>query len=193
VTIPVRRNASGFTLLELLVVVIIIAIIVSMAVLSVGLVDDDRGMRTEAQRLASLVQLAQDEAMLQGREFGVEVMLSSYRFVEYDPFTNQWQTIPDDELLRQRELPEQLEFDLFLEGKRVLLDDDPAELADEDDDEEGGRPMSGSLRTYAPHLLIFSSGDVTPFELMIRHAPSNSSIAIEGDLLGAIEVASGEG
>ena len=189
---PVRRNAFGFTLLELLVVVIIIAIIVSMAVLSVGLVDDDRGMRTEAQRFASLVQLAQDEAMLQGREFGVEVMLTAYRFVEYDPFANRWQTIPDDELLRQRELPEQLEFDLFLEGKRVLLDDDPARLADPDEEEDDDRTMSGSLKNYVPHVLVFSSGDVTPFELFIRYPPNNRSVAIEGDLLGAIEVASGE-
>ncbi len=80
----------GFTLIELLVTIVIISIILSIAVLSLSLVGDDREVRKEAQRLMSLLEVAQDDAVLQGREFGVEFLIGSYRFVEYEPLSGKW-------------------------------------------------------------------------------------------------------
>ena len=77
-----RHRQPGFTLIELLVVIVIIGTIVSIALLSIGVGGDDGDVDRERRRFASLIEIVRDEAMLQGREFGIEVMQSSYRFVE---------------------------------------------------------------------------------------------------------------
>ena len=125
-----RRSSRGFTLIEILVVVVIIATVVSIALLSITVGGDDTELDQERRRLASLIETIQDEAVLQGREFGIEFMVSSYRFVEFDPLVRQWSEIPGDDLYRLRRLPEGLEFELFIDDRRVDLEHDPDRLDD---------------------------------------------------------------
>ncbi len=176
------RQARGFTLIEILVVVMIVGIVMSVAVMSLGILGDDREVRNEARRVASLIEVALDESMLQGREYGLEFMVSGYRFVEFDPLTNQWAEVFGDELLRPRQLPEGVEFDLFLEERRVDLDLDASKLETEEDD-----GPADSIDNYTPHLLIFSSGDVTPFELHLYREYDDQRVVIAGDFVGNIE------
>ena len=176
------RRQPGFTLIEILVVVIIIATVSGIALMSIGLLGDDRELSTERQRLASLIEVAQDEAMLQGREFGLELMTSTYRFVEFDPFSAQWSEILGDELFRLRQLPEGMEFELYVEDKRVLLDEDPKELEDPDDE-----TMARTVEKYAPHVFVFSSGELTAYEIRLRRPQQDQQLVMRGDILGEIE------
>lgn len=125
---------------------------------------------------------------MQGREFGLEVMADAYRFVEYDPLVNQWGELIGDDTLRLRQLPEDIEFDLFLEGQRVLLDPEPASF--EDPQDTANRDLA---ETYAPHIFVFSSGDMTPFELHILRLTDRQSVVLQSDLLGEIKFADDEG
>jgi len=176
------RRQLGFTLIEILVVVIIIATISGIALMSIGLIGDDRDLDTERQRLASLIEVAQDEATLQGREFGLELMTSTYRFVEFDPFASQWSEIPGDDLFRLRQLPEGMEFELYVEEKRVVLADDPKELEDPD-----AQNMSRTAEKYAPHVFVFSSGELTAYEIRLRRPQQDQQLVMRGDILGEIE------
>jgi general secretion pathway protein H len=177
-----RKNLSGFTLIEILVVVSVMAIIVSIALLSLGVLGDDRILRREAQRIDSLLEAAQDEAVMQGREFGLELMLESYRFVEYDAYQLRWLALQTDDIFRYRQLPEALEFELLLEDKIVLLKLDAEELEEDDLDERN------SGESYAPHVMIFSSGESTPFELRIVNRSLEQTVILEGNVLGQIEL-----
>lgn len=176
-----RSAARGFTLIELLVVIVIIGIIVSMALLSVNLAADDEQMDRERLRIASIIEAAQDEAMLQGREFGIEVMQSAYRFVEFDPLTRQWTDIIGDDLYRLRELPEGLEFDLLIDGKRIELELEPKRLDDPD------RPLISSAEPYIPHLFVFASGEATVFELQLWRPATDRRLVLRGDVLGELK------
>ena len=178
-----RCSQSGFTLIELLVVVVVIAIIVSIGMLSLGVLGDDRQMRREAYRIGSLLEVAQDESAMQGREFGLEIMRNSFRFVEYDPFSRQWTDIPTEDMFRFRQLPEPIEFELYLEDKSIQLDTDAADLSEPDNERD-----RDTRKDYAPHILIFSSGDTTPFELRLVDTERDHIVILAGDVTGEISV-----
>ncbi len=179
-----RRSShqSGFTLVEILVVIVIVATVLSIALLAVGIVGEDEEIETERRRLASVIETVQDEAMLQGREFGIELMSSAYRFVEFDPLTRQWQEVPGDDLYRLRELPAGLEFELFIDEKRIELENDPKKLEDPD------KPMASRVEPFAPHLFVFASGESTVFELHLWRPLTDRRLVMRGDVLGEIEL-----
>lgn len=178
-------RSGGFTLIEILVVIVIIGIVMSIATLSITLAGGDNQLRDEAQRVVALVEVARDESLLQGREFGVEFMQGAYRFVEYDPLTRQWGEIIGDDTLRLRELPEELELELFVEDRRVLLKSDPARMSSEEEDRPG-------IERYAPHVLIYSSGDMSPFEVHFVRRIDDGLIAVQGDTAGVLEIVTPE-
>lgn len=181
-----NERASGFTLIELLVVVVIMGIISAMVLLSFGILGDDRALQQQARRLSSLLELATDEAVMQGRDFGLEFMQAGYRFVELDPILNQWHEVTDDDLLRPRQLDEGMELELRLEDRPVSL---ASEASDIDADEESEQRNRNG---YLPHVLILSSGDVTPFNLRLVRWSDRSELSLEMTLAGEIEITTDE-
>jgi len=174
-------HSSAFTLIELLVVVVIIAVISAVALLSIGILGDDRDLQREARRLSSLIELANDEAAIQGRDYGLEIMESGYRFVEFDPLLNQWYEMIGDDFLRPRQIKEGLEFELTIEGRRVLLDESAAETERDEDDTD-------LTDDYIPHILIMSSGDVSPFELRLLRPNDRAALTLTMSLAGELEI-----
>ena len=181
----VSAAIRGFTLIELLVVVVIAGIVSSVVLISLNVLGDDRDLQREARRLASLVEVAADEAELQGRNFGIEFIRDGYRFVEYDPVFDTWTEIVGDDVLRPRSLPDELEFELIVEDRLVELSTRVADTGDPDDDAQDSG--SALLQKYAPHALILSSGDVSPFEITISRPwdGSEASLSVEpsGEIL----------
>ena len=111
----------GFTLIEILVVVALIGIISSVIVLSIDLLRNDEDLRQESQRIKSLLKIAQDEAVIQSKDLGINIELHGYHFVEYEPFLNQWNKIQNDNLLGSYQLSKNYEFMLFIEGTEINL------------------------------------------------------------------------
>ena len=176
------HRIAGFTLIELLVVVVIAAIVSSVVLIAITAVGDDRELQREARRLGSLIELASDEAELQGRDYGIEFLQSGYRFVEYDPIFERWSEILGDDILRVRSLPEGFEFELHVEDRRVQLNPEPA--ATDTDEEETG-PL---LEKYAPHALVLSSGDRSPFDVDVIRLADDATVRISVALDGSIDV-----
>ncbi len=186
------RRQSGFTLFEILVVVFIIAIISGTAILSIGVLGDDREVEREADRAIALITILRDEAMLQGREFGIEFLTSGYRFVEYDVLGDRWADVPLDEMLTTRTLPEGMELELYIDGRGVRLNVEPARFkVDEKKDKEDEKnkvTKSFGVEQYSPHVFVYSSGDMTPFELHIVQPSNDTRLAFQVDVLGNTEL-----
>lgn len=178
------RHGAGFTLIEILVVLVIVGIIVAIALISLGTLGDNRNLETEARRLSTLLQMVNDDATIQGRDFGLEVMQTGYRFVEFDPFLNQWFQVTDDDFMRERALEEGSEFELVIEERRVLLHEEARDTEDEDDAGEN-RDLTDD---YLPHILILSSGDTSPFELHIIRQSDKSEVTLTMTAAGELEI-----
>ena len=176
------RRRDAFTLIELLVVIVIIGIMSAFLLMSMGILGDDRALDQHARRLASLLELSLDEATLQGRDFGLEMMLGGYRFVELDPITGQWHEIVGDDILKSRQLDEGMEFELFIEDRRVPLSEQAAKT--EKDEDKKRDPTED----YAPHALILSSGDLSPFTLRIIREADRASKMLTVSVAGEISI-----
>lgn len=92
-------SALGFTLLELLLVVVIAGI--TLGLVSFNAMPSERqSLQLEAQRIALLLQLARDEAIVRNRQVAFEAEPDRYRFLVRE--NNQWQVITQDDMLRER-------------------------------------------------------------------------------------------
>lgn len=89
----------GFTLLELLVVLVIVGITLGAVALNVN-PGQRQLLANEAQRVALLMQLARDEAIVRNQAIAFESDNSSYRFLIRQG--GEWRPLLGDELLRER-------------------------------------------------------------------------------------------
>jgi len=94
-------RVSGFTLLEILVVLTLISIIVTFALLSSGDVSAQHALR-EAKRLDALLRLAQQEAQLNNALLGWEQTVAGYRFTHFHD--QKWEAYPQSSPFRERSL-----------------------------------------------------------------------------------------
>ena len=91
--------AGGFTLLELLVVMVIAGITLGMVTYH-AMPSERQALQKESQRIALLLQLARDEAIVRNRPIAFEVDSKGYHFLIREE--NVWQFAAHDEILRDR-------------------------------------------------------------------------------------------
>jgi general secretion pathway protein H len=94
---PMR--AAGFTLVEVMVVMVIIGVTLGLASLN-AMPSARQNLEGEARRIALLLQLARDEAIVRNRLVAFEADSEGYRFLVRNEA--QWDPIAQDDLLRGR-------------------------------------------------------------------------------------------
>ena len=183
---PGREN--GFTLLELLVVVVIVAILFTYTTLAIRSDTPEDIIKKEAQRMERLIQLALEEAILRGEEYGIEIFLDGYRFLRFDVTENLWLPLSDDKLLRDRELPLDMELEMSLEETEVVINlaadpmteqtlDLDADSDEEEKDEEEAKPQ----------IYLLSSGEITPeFDVRFYILGVETSYFVKGSFDGTL-------
>lgn len=135
-------NKRGFTLIELLVVIVIIGLFSSLLMLSIT-PNQGRVLQQESKRFLHVVQLAQDEAILQGYEFGLKVEPDNYLF--YVLQEERWMEVSGVPYMQVHTIKAPLAMRLELEDEQVIQ-----KVEDE-----------GVL----PNILILSSGELSSFKL----------------------------
>ncbi len=168
-----RAHTAGFTLLELLVVLFVIAVMSGLAVIQLGSRDRDRQLETEVMRLQHLLELARNEAVLTASEWGLELEGGSYRFLRLDPESGRWEAI-ETRPWTEHELPSGIRTRLEVEERERAL----SALGNGE----------GRLR---PGLLILSSGEFSPFRLELNPEWQGGAWHLSSDGFGDIEAERG--
>lgn len=161
------RRSGGFTLLEVLVVVVIAGVLVGAATLAIG-GGGDRELENAARRAQARIALACERAVLGGHDIGFALVDDGLRFGYLAP--QGWQPFADgrgDEL-RERPLGNAIELELRRDGERIDTVSDAA------------------LETGPPQLACFASGELTPFELRLARADVEREWQLRGALDGRV-------
>ncbi|HEV8330084.1 MAG TPA: type II secretion system minor pseudopilin GspH [Steroidobacteraceae bacterium] len=170
-----RASLRGFTLLELLVVLVIIGVMVAMVTLSTNVLGQDSQVEEETRRFWAVLRQAREEAELQSIDLAVFVGSSEYEFLRFDTRRNEWRQVADDSLYAPRTLPEGLRFRIWLEGRELVLKPGLPDRSKKDENQK-----------WPPQLTVLSSGDVVPFELQLErdNTPAlwRMTSQVDGDL-----------
>ena len=172
---------AGFTLIEIMVVLIIIGVMTAMVTLSIG---DNRGQEVErqAQRLQALLKLAAEESIIRAQPLGIDVSADAYRFLAYEPDAQPtWQPMTGDREFRRRRMPDFIRLSILADGAERTVKG----LSSSDTGNDGERDHdSESL----PQALLLPSGELTPFRIVVRGSELHTYWLVEGHLDGRITV-----
>jgi len=149
-----KNRAGGFTLIEVLVVVAIIAIMTGVIVLRIDFQNIATVVRDTAQRTRLLMILASDQAIYSRQQLGIRFHPNSYEFyiLSADEKTGDstWEII-EDERLKFKDIPVDIEFEVEISGLPIVLEELEEELASATKDD----PIK-------PHVLFLSNGEMMP-------------------------------
>lgn len=178
-------RARGFTLIELLVVLVLIGSLASLAMLAGGIASPARELTIEAERLAGLIGVLADEAVLDNREYGLRIETGTYQALGYDERSGRWTPLSDKPPHR---LPEWAQLELELEGQALTLA--PANA--------GGKRSPGkpAIPNAIPQVLLLSNGELSPFRLELserRAGGARLQLASDGFRLPRVEVLGSSG
>ena len=136
-----RQTQAGFTLIELMVVMVLIGALISMVHISLG-ENNARQARQEAQVLLGQMHGLREKAVLEGQEYGLRLEPEAYQLMRFEG--EQWQAAEPRVLL-----PEALRLALTLDGQ--------------------DQPLAAGAGI--PQLLWLSSDESTMFSLHLESPP----------------------
>lgn len=139
-----RRFNQGFTMIEILVVLIVVGLLAALAVANLGGNQQKREMENAVSKMFLLMQAASEQAVLDNSEIGLKLDEQEYRFLRFQDITGEWVPMKD-RMFRNYQWPE------WLVVTDIIEDNLPRLTTDEE-----------QLR---PDIVFFSSGEITPFEM----------------------------
>ncbi|OCH20647.1 prepilin-type N-terminal cleavage/methylation domain-containing protein [Aliivibrio sp. 1S128] len=163
------KREVGFTLIEIMLVLVLLSVSSMAVIMSLPESSDDQ-LEEQASRFYQLVQLLNEDALLNGMDYGIyfNQERQEYRFMTLT--VDGWQPLEKSRFFTEVKMEEDIAFEMELGGSAWADDDrlfEPGSLFDEEmfaDVEEKKKPKP-------PQVMVLSSGEVTP--VIVRFLPAN--------------------
>ncbi|MES1993838.1 MAG: type II secretion system minor pseudopilin GspH [Pseudomonadota bacterium] len=156
------QRGAGFTLVELMVVLVIMGIVSAAVLLSTRGGDPGRALQREADRLALCLDRALDQALAGPRHLGLRLGPQGYGFLAYR--AGRWET-PADPPCPTHAWPVGLRWRVRVEGRALAV------------------PPPGST---LPQVYLLGSGEVSPFRIELERDGARRILI--GNALGEIRI-----
>lgn len=154
-------NNKGFTLIEILVVLLIIGITMGFALMSFGDFGEKRRIIVAAEQFTQYVKLVQQQAILETSTLGINFKNDSYQVLRFKAPAS-WSPLPAKSIFHRQHFPRGLVINL----------------------------KKANTKPGTPIIIINSSGDMTPFTLDFGTSKQSSLATINGLRNGTISVKS---
>lgn len=192
-----KKTVSGFTLIEVLVIIVIIGSLAGLAVFSIGNKPQKDQLEHESMRLQSSLRWILDEALFQNNEWGIRIEQNRYSFYQFNNKKKEWIKVDDikdadkTELkgLFERKLPNGYWIEAQVEGT-------PLKLASIEPDKNSpgiSSDKNKEIEKITPTILLLSSGEYTPFIIDLGFESDHKTLfSVIGDGVGDIKLISGD-
>ena len=165
-----KKEAAGFTLLEVMVVIAIMGLIVSVVQFNFSVKRPDDILQKASYQFNERFESAANYGLLNNVELGLYLTENSYRFLGFDGV--KWSEVPEQEWLGEQILPENVIATLALDDLPIetplLFDSSVFKAQDEEYlsfDAREAAEKAKKEKQLIPQVYILSGGDITPFSL----------------------------
>ncbi len=177
------ESPRGFTLVELLLVLVVVSIMASLLVVSIN-DNPAQQLDREAVRLRAVLEMASEEALMQGLEISLAVTESSegvsgYQFLLLDPDDLTWQDSEDKPFIFHP-----LHADISMQVVPTDLLSTPSQF----DQQMEQLQQLKSEKHWKPLLLFLSSGENTPFVITLKHSDFDGQMSISSDGMSGVNI-----
>lgn len=183
----------GFTLIEILAVLVIIGVVTTLAIISVRSLAGRSDQGQAATRLAGLIQLAGENARLENIQYGLVVKPHGYTFVRLSG--NNWVPITNDAAFKAHDMPDGFELSISVQNPiKLPMPTTASNAASAGNASTAGNPdatdRSGSKDANAlhPQVAILSTGEMTPFTLRLTSPDRGKTFTLRGDRNGQVHI-----
>lgn len=182
------RRQHGFTLLEVLVVVTLLALLASLVIPMMGRDPQADNIGFQAAQLRDRLQQLSENSLFRGEVMALRLEPDGYTPMRYVAETQTLEPFDTDELLAPQTLPE----DYLLEWE-LEKNDDPREQTLQDASQLlfAGKDEKVE-KNLLPQLFFFPSGEATPVQLWLRNSATGEQRELQLDAIGRVHV-DGEG
>ena len=179
------RHHRGFTLLEIMLVMLLLGLMASYVVVNFVTESRTSRLQKETDRLQQLVQVVSETAVLKQQDFGLLLNSKGYQFLVHDG--QKWLELAEPKFMQFHAWPQEVQAELELEGlswaedsilgqeefrklQEELLEQQAEaeeEAKDSDKAEKPKAPAKKGGKPVLPNIYILSSGDISPFQLVL--------------------------
>lgn len=167
-----RTADTGFTLIEILIVIVIASIMATLATLSINAYVNARQVQSVADELNLKMTLAERQALLQPAVIGLVIQPHAYEFYQFVTLPHQqtghWQKISGNRLFVTKTLSNYV----VLQVKSTVVE----------------KNTDKDIKTLQPQIMFLPTGEITAFVLDIGKNGKKATYRIEGDETGAIRL-----